>query len=187
MVFALFLYAGVQFVTGSECLHRLRAILCLVQNHLLLREIFAALTDTVWLDRESAIKWISRRCRGSCVSWLVFHSSVLNPFCEHTSDAVPYLLLLFCPLTLFMFYLFIDFARTEVSRSLLHIRRVAMFRKSLFGWSHLHFSLVPNARQPVAPCVQTVVLVDTCIDLIVVPLEIEMELWIILVDCQEGI
>ena len=41
------LYAGVQFVTGSEWLHRVSAIVCLGRIHLLLREKFTALTDTV--------------------------------------------------------------------------------------------------------------------------------------------
>ena len=105
------LFANVQFVIGSECLHRYCAILCLFQIHLLLREIFAAL----------------------------------------------------------------------------HIRHVSMLHKIACGWGHLYFRLAPNARQSADPFFQIVVEVDTCIDLIFVPLGTGMELRIILIDCQEGI
>ena len=49
------LFAGVQIVTGSEKLRRVSVILCLGQIRRLLREIIAALTDTVLLDWVSVI------------------------------------------------------------------------------------------------------------------------------------
>ena len=100
----------------------------------------------------------------------------MNRFFVHTSDGVPYLLLLLCLLNLSLSHLFIDLARIELSRSLLYIRRVAMFRKSVCGLICLHSSLARIARQPAGPRA-----------LIVVPLGIGIELRIILVDCQEGL
>ena len=64
---------------------------------------------------------------------------------------------------------------------------MAIFYKSFCEGGSLHFSLAPNARQPDDRLFQIVVKVETCIDLIVFPLEIGIDLRIIKIDCQEGI